>query len=409
MALPILFDGRTGAQIAADINAELGAVQGAIGTPTTRAFRAMIRSSLPASWDLMPGAPSITLGVANAASAIAGGSSVAKDSPMIFESTRCVTGTSFPDTLVRLPRNIDSQASGAPASYTAATLASWHIITDAQQVEFRIKGIGFNQSGRIWVTENGVRKMAGFVPAVPSNGSMYLVLVEFSSSAMREIEVEMSGGFFGGWNISSGAVVGKKEPNPLHVMIAGDSFTEGSGATLGYMDGYAARLFRLLGADKKTASGIGGTGYSANLSGSKKNLLERLQNDVIGLAPDVLIHTNGINDSLEGIIANAPSVFDTVSESLPNCLQIVFAPFQPRSIDTEGKRAALESICAERGLIFIDNVTEDEITGTGRMGAPASNGNSDIVISSDGTHPSPYGHEHIARWRFAAICKAIGV
>jgi hypothetical protein len=35
-------------------------------------------------------------------------------------------------------------------------------------------------------------------------------------------------------------------------------------------------------------------------------------------------------------------------------------------------------------------------TGTGRVGATTGVGNSDLLVSSDGTHPSPAGHDAIA-------------
>lgn len=226
---------------------------------------------------------------------------------------------------------------------------------------------------------------------------------------MREIEIEMSGGSLGGFNVTSSAVYGKRELRGPHILIAGDSFTEGTGASNGYQDGWAPRLLRLIGADKKTISGIGATGYGANNSNAKKSLLERLPNDVISLAPDIVVHANAINDTEAQVLANAPAVFDAIATALPNTLQIVFGPFRPRSIDVESRRAALASICAARGILFIDNVTLGEITGTGRTGSVVGDGNSDIVTSSDNTHPTLYGHEYLANWRFNAICSAIGV
>lgn len=50
-----------------------------------------------------------------------------------------------------------------------------------------------------------------------------------------------------------------------------------------------------------------------------------------------------------------------------------------------------------------------EITGTGKDGSPIWDGNSDLVTSNDNTHPTPYGHEYIADWRFAALCTYVGV
>lgn len=37
-------------------------------------------------------------------------------------------------------------------------------------------------------------------------------------------------------------------------------------------------------------------------------------------------------------------------------------------------------------------------TGSGKVGSTAGNGNADTLVSSDGVHPSPAGHDAIARW-----------
>lgn len=61
---------------------------------------------------------------------------------------------------------------------------------------------------------------------------------------------------------------------------------------------------------------------------------------------------------------------------------------------------ALAALAAARGLRYISPIAEGWITGNGKVGATTGNGNADIYISSDGTHPSNAGHEYLA-WRLA--------
>jgi lysophospholipase L1-like esterase len=54
-------------------------------------------------------------------------------------------------------------------------------------------------------------------------------------------------------------------------------------------------------------------------------------------------------------------------------------------------------------------VSNAYITGTGRLGATTSNGNADVLTSTDGVHPSPAGHDTLARvllHRYAAALPA---
>lgn len=376
-------------------------------------LRAMIVSRVRESDEIVASPPTITLGEANAASTIANAVAIAKDSVLIGRSCRGEVGSAWPNSQYWYPRVKDTGAADAAAAYTAGCPASNYIETDAATLEFGVKGVGVSATGRIWVTEYGVRKLLGVIPTVPADGNKYLVKVETGVTLMRRWEIEQSNGLFGGFNVGPTDLYGAVNLTGLHVLVVGDSFVEGSGTNGAYHLGLANELCRMLGADKRAISGIGGTGYFANNSGTKKNLLERLQTDVIDLAPDVIIHMNGLNDTGEGIETNAGTVFDAISTALPNTIQIVFGPFQPRSIDVEARRAAIQSACSARGLLFIDNVTLDEITGTGFQSTPVRDGNSDIVIGgdvgTDPTHPTLYGHRYLAKWRFDALCRAIGM
>ena len=53
---------------------------------------------------------------------------------------------------------------------------------------------------------------------------------------------------------------------------------------------------------------------------------------------------------------------------------------------------------APRNVVgYIDSVGGSWITGTGKVGATAGDGNGDLLIANDGVHPSPAGHDYYAR------------
>jgi hypothetical protein len=56
-------------------------------------------------------------------------------------------------------------------------------------------------------------------------------------------------------------------------------------------------------------------------------------------------------------------------------------------------------------LSFIDNIAEQWITGTGNVPVPKGNGNADLYISADGTHPTQAGHDYVGQ-RLAADIQA---
>jgi len=60
-----------------------------------------------------------------------------------------------------------------------------------------------------------------------------------------------------------------------------------------------------------------------------------------------------------------------------------------------------------KNVAFIDNVAAGWVTGSGRTGAPANDGNADWVNGTDNTHPSRPGYGFIADHITNAIAAAI--
>ena len=72
--------------------------------------------------------------------------------------------------------------------------------------------------------------------------------------------------------------------------------------------------------------------------------------------------------------------------------------------------AGMSAVAASVGGIFIDPLALGWMTGSGRSGAPAKDGNSDVYRGSDGTHPTQAGHDYLGtRLAFAIHPPATGL
>lgn len=186
------------------------------------------------------------------------------------------------------------------------------------------------------------------------------------------------------------------------VLIAGDSFTGAAGAA-SQLDGYALVLSRVMKWFDLIPSAIGGTGYLTDNGAGSPSLTTRLDGDIARNA-DIFVFAMGINDQGRGrtsaeIIAAAAACWDRVIAGNPRTQVVVLGPWWPRSGTTTQiveLDAGFRAEAKKRGLPFISPLTEKWITGSGTTAAPAGDGNADIYISADGTHPSTAGHRYLA-------------
>ena len=82
---------------------------------------------------------------------------------------------------------------------------------------------------------------------------------------------------------------------------------------------------------------------------------------------------------------------------MPNTLVFVTGPWANASRVRAGINAAIKAAMGSRANFYwVPNFDEPWITGTGNIGAPKGDGNADIFVSADGTHPTPLGIEYFA-------------
>ena len=191
-----------------------------------------------------------------------------------------------------------------------------------------------------------------------------------------------------------------------------------------------------LGIPHLDSDAIGSTGYAPNnASVETRNpgnaFVSRLATSV-DATPDLFLTAGGLNDNnsvaalpLYASAADAQAGFEAavsrhyrdLRTALPNTVLAATGPWAPRqSIPTDSVarskaetiRAAL--VAAGGPWVFLDNLEGGWSnsagasaaaggpwqTGTGRVGAPAGNGNADLYLSEDGVHPNEAGVVYLA-------------
>lgn len=318
------------------------------------------------------------------------------------------SGATFPDTITVTGAGLDSTFGTLPfvAEFTY----------DGAEFEFDYKFRVTGTSFRVWADGVIVGSVDG--PPGAADGNFYNHLVTLPDARRRQIRLEMSGGtYFCGVYIEPGATVaysqGTKGPR---VIVLGDSYVEGAGATTDYTT-FAYRLAKTMNWGDTWTSGSGGTGYLATpvSPAGRKTLRQRVTTDVIDQDPNIVIIAAGLNDRTQTATAvgtEAGLLFTQLETALPDTEFIVVGPWGPRdasllSADTLAISAAIRDQAEARGWYFIDPIAEEWITGTGYVGATTGEGNSDTYISADTTHPTDAGHAYLAA-RLAGHLRSLG-
>lgn len=246
-----------------------------------------------------------------------------------------------------------------------------------------------------------------FIPVTWGDGSA-------ANRKLRFYELEYAAaGQFGGIRT---APVDAPEPwlqaGALRVLVHGDSMV----STYSDIASPGARLVQgtvgsilgdLLGQPDCWASSVGATGWTNDFAGTRSTFGERLDIDVIAYRPDVIVETGGLNDSQASrstIQREVESWLARTVAALPDVAIFMTGPlvslgayntFAPFVAVRDAKRAAAARF--PRNVAFIDNMAEEWVRGSGRVGATTGDGNADWVRGVDGTHPALAGAEYFAQ------------
>ncbi|TFC20057.1 SGNH/GDSL hydrolase family protein [Cryobacterium algoritolerans] len=233
------------------------------------------------------------------------------------------------------------------------------------------------------------------------------VKATFATRAVRRITVELCGtnDLFLGINFQVNDTVRALAAPKRRLVAVGDSYFGGGGTPpLGTCVSYMAQA---LGFQDFVNAGVGSTGWLA--AGSYTNIAARLQTDVIAHNPTDVIIALGHNDTgftNAAITAQVQAVLASIRAALPNLRSLVVTgPLFAGA--TPGVYAAMSTAiaagCVASGATFVDTVPVPIFTGQGRVGATTGIGNSDLYITSDGTHPNDAG----SAWLGASLARNI--
>jgi lysophospholipase L1-like esterase len=334
-----------------------------------------------------------------------------------YTFTPVLGGHSYPDYLYI--RNATVNYGATVGADLRGNYASFGFCTDAPTFEYIYKGLS-GSAYRVLVNEYDGKgfQLVSATPTAgrPNDGAMYYDKYAFGSRKPRHIVVLGLHRVYG-VRVDKASKVWKPKryPDRIKAVFLGDSYTEGTGVDYG--DGaWSAQAGYPLGWEVWN-SGVGGTGYLANLTNTALTFRGRLTSDVTALQPDVIVIAGGINDSASAsaIQTEAAALYAQALSENPSAVIFVAGPWTaPASGTALTTDTALRAAARAQGpygtrLFYVETISDPQgawQSGTGRVGATAGDGNSDVYIGTDGVHPVQAGHTYLGN-RFATAVKQL--
>lgn len=267
--------------------------------------------------------------------------------------------------------------------------------TDAPALDFVYLGSA-SPTYRLLVDGQAVTELPQV--ATGSSGKPHRLRVRFADRRMRSIVLEAGSMFVKSVTIGVIDTIAPAPRAPISVAFMGDSYT--ASATL---SGIARTCSNVLGV-APIANGEGGTGYNNNQGGSggKQTFGVRLPG-LLAAKPDALVVLGGINDSTGTLQADCEALIAAARATIAGLPVVIVGSQSPPTAASSAaaKSALLKAAAQAQGAHFVDMVTGNVyapdgtqivqgapwVTGTGTHTAPAGDGNADLWIATDATHP----------------------
>lgn len=201
--------------------------------------------------------------------------------------------------------------SGLTAAPNALGNMQVSFMTDAADVEIGI----YSTTGTLFRVDG---EYVSLTPTTTTSTDLWTKLA-FGSSKFRRIDVIGHNLSFVGVATATGDTILPAPKRGPRVLCLGDSFTQPG------IDNWPIWLSDWMGWDDIWAMGVGGSGWSANTSGTTKRFNERILTDVVPWTPDVVFLYGSLNDSghvATTVAANVSSGVSQLLDRLPNCLVI---------------------------------------------------------------------------------------
>ncbi len=269
------------------------------------------------------------------------------------------------------------------------------------------------QSGRgdYWALVGDMRVMPGWQHGNFDDGDFTWTLTQ-PSAVYRKWRLCVPA-VFTGISVNSGATVVPTVASGPQVAVVGDSVVQGNIATANSVAAGVTGMItsgavfgeyeQITGVDVWRC-GLGGTGYVAQ-SGDGPTSVYGSSTRVSRLAGmpamDVVVAFGSANDgsaTAAAIVDAANLAWSAIKAAQPTAELVVVGMecMGTPNADLDAKNTALVSAAKIHPAVshVIDLRANSFITGTGRDGAPAGNGNQDAFVSTDGLHLTHPGHRY---------------
>ena len=242
--------------------------------------------------------------------------------------------------------------------------------------------------------------------AAPGVGGSLNLLIDLTTTATRRISVEYEqAGAFLGCSVDSGGTIALPSDSGQRLIILGDSFTQGTNDTGGsYLRGYARSLGDLLGVNEMWASGLGGTGYLNDVSGTRYTIRERSALDATDQSPDIIVIFAGFNDfgsSSAAAIGAECAATITAIRAESATVPIIVGGIWPQG-ETTPSSTILDAEAAIKTAVISANDVNTVFVPVSSAPTPWN-----YEVGTDGTHPSPAGHDALAAFAAEGIIAAL--
>lgn len=301
----------------------------------------------------------------------------------------------FATQYVRFPNSDEyiTGTGGTAADGETQTVFRATVIANADKVSFSVLDQGQNYR---FIVDGQYVSLAG--TAIAGTSARVYYQLDFGSKARRTISVEgvQDHGFERMGLAPANAPIEKIEA-PKRMLVLGDSFTWGAGATLNG-DGWAIVAGDMLGFKDTWASGTGGTGYIATSSGTKYNLAQRLQ-DAITTGPwDAIVVAMGLNDlgqSAALIEGQATYCLKEIRRANPAAQLIVLGPWDVNAPAAPAANYAVTKAAIRAAASVVPGAMFVDMEGV-------------AYTKSDATHPDTAGHQTLGEAAALKIKTALG-
>lgn len=259
--------------------------------------------------------------------------------------------------------------------------------TDADRVAFRVDAGGTVLDRYRFIVNGAYLDEAE--PAAVNGGRRWLVLD--LGAGTHEVAIESFGDRpFIGFSVPAGSSVSPIGAGP-RALVLGDSFVSGTGAA-NQADTMARVFGDTLGIRDLWASGLDGTGYIADVGGTRYTLGARAAADIAraGVVDLVLISAGNSDFGLGNVTAPAETLLDTLRTNCPGALIFVALPWNtvaptPGETAWQTAKAQLQAAVAGRDGVYLLDTESVAYT------------------KADGTHPDTAGHATIGEWLAAQV------